>query len=237
LFVLAIDSSEQYSCVAVIEVKEDQCLLKAEKTATTSVSASESLLPLVDEALYASGLALSEIQAFAVGVGPGSFTGIRIGMATAQTLAQVQEKPLIAVSSLKALLFSHNGFDRSDLGQNAVMVNAYQGFVFAGWYNKERQWNEEAIYPNELVESFSHVAEVYGSGADKYHHVFSTQIQTKLVPAVKITPSGLAKATTEKIYTEGSSCLCSYKEIKAKYMRPSQADINLAQHRNQKGNI
>jgi len=61
------------------------------------------LLLLVEEALDAAGASWDDIERIAVGVGPGSFTGLRIGIATARGLAQARNLPLIGVSSLAAL--------------------------------------------------------------------------------------------------------------------------------------
>ena len=64
---------------------------------------SVNLLPVMQEVLERAGVARDELSAVAVGLGPGSFTGIRIGLTVAKTLAYVLGKPLVGVSSLKAL--------------------------------------------------------------------------------------------------------------------------------------
>lgn len=65
-------------------------------------SLSRRLMGEIDTLLSAEGLALEDVSAFAVGVGPGSFTGVRVGVTTARTLAQVTGKPLVGIGTLDA---------------------------------------------------------------------------------------------------------------------------------------
>src|SRR5262249_35815964 len=69
----------------------------------------ERLLPDVDELLADAGVALEEIEGFAVGIGPGSFTGVRIGVATVKTWADVLQKPVVGVLSLDAVAAEYAG--------------------------------------------------------------------------------------------------------------------------------
>ena len=81
------------------------------------------LLPLVEEVLVAAGAGWEQIERIAVGVGPGSFTGLRLGIATARGLAQARDLPVVGVSSLAAL---------ADGGDAALaVIDARRGEVFA----------------------------------------------------------------------------------------------------------
>jgi len=81
------------------------------------------LLPLVEEVLVAAGAGWEQIERIAVGVGPGSFTGLRLGIATARGLAQARDIPVVGVSSLAAL---------ADGGDAALaVIDARRGEVFA----------------------------------------------------------------------------------------------------------
>ena len=64
---------------------------------------SERLMPMVERLLTGAGLELDDLDGVVVSVGPGSFTGLRIGMATAKGLCVASEKPLVAVSTLEAI--------------------------------------------------------------------------------------------------------------------------------------
>ena len=97
--ILAIDTSSQVSSVAVAS----EGRLSAEIAMQARLTHSETLMPHIEQALRMAGLAKEELAGIAVSVGPGSFTGLRIGMATAKAMAYALGIPLVGVSSLQAL--------------------------------------------------------------------------------------------------------------------------------------
>ena len=103
--ILGIDSSGLVASVAVVE---DQHLL-GEYTVNYKKTHSQTLLPMLDEVARMIELELSSIDAIAVAGGPGSFTGLRIGSATAKGLGLALEKPLISVPTVDALAFNLAG--------------------------------------------------------------------------------------------------------------------------------
>ena len=96
---LSIDTSSDVCSVAILE---DDKLIK-ELNITDSKTHSENLMPLIDKLFNETGLKLSEMQAIACSIGPGSFTGIRIGIATVKAMAQVYNLPVVGVTSLETL--------------------------------------------------------------------------------------------------------------------------------------
>jgi tRNA threonylcarbamoyladenosine biosynthesis protein TsaB len=97
--VLALDTSTATARVAVV-AEGGRALAAGERTAPRH---SASLMPLVDEVLRASGLRLADLGAIACGRGPGSFTGLRVGLAVGKGLALGAGRPLVLASSLEAL--------------------------------------------------------------------------------------------------------------------------------------
>lgn len=96
---LAFDSSTPTGSVAVLS----QGRVLAELTLSVSRTHSEHLMPAVEEVVATSGLELRELEALAVGTGPGSYTGIRIGLGTAMGLAYALDLPVVGISTLEAI--------------------------------------------------------------------------------------------------------------------------------------
>ena len=105
--ILAIDSS---GLVASVAVTEDDSLI-AEYTTNYKKTHSQTLLPMLDEVKKMIELDLSCIDAIAVSAGPGSFTGLRIGSATAKGLGLALDKPIISVPTVDALAMNVYGTD------------------------------------------------------------------------------------------------------------------------------
>lgn len=102
--ILAFDSSSRTGTIALIEEKEKNIELLGEWTLSVDNSFhSERLLWGIHQLLESAKTPIEAVDFFAVGVGPGSFTGLRIGITTARTLAHTLRKPLLGVSSLAAL--------------------------------------------------------------------------------------------------------------------------------------
>jgi tRNA threonylcarbamoyladenosine biosynthesis protein TsaB len=108
--VLGVDSASSYPSAAVIE--EGQLLSETiHRPSSCSGSAavgsrndhSENLLPLIDQALRASALTLHDIDGYAVAIGPGSFTGLRVGLSTIMGLAYGSSIPVAGISTLHAI--------------------------------------------------------------------------------------------------------------------------------------
>jgi tRNA threonylcarbamoyladenosine biosynthesis protein TsaB len=129
MLLLALDTSTFIGTVAVVRDGE----LLAEWSASVRATHGETLLPHVARAVELAGVELGEIDAFAVGIGPGSFTGVRIGVATAKGLALAQQKPIVGVSSLRILA---RGFGVGG-GVVAPLLDAHKGEVYAALYGHD----------------------------------------------------------------------------------------------------
>ena len=124
--VLAIDSSGLTATVAVVE--DEQTI--AEYTVNYKKTHSQTLLPMIDEVKKMIDLDLSSIDAIAVSGGPGSFTGLRIGSATAKGLGLALGKPLIHVPTVDAL--AYNVYGCGDL--ICPIMDARRKQVYTGLY-------------------------------------------------------------------------------------------------------
>lgn len=123
--VLALDTSSLMSTCSVIE---DNKLL-GEYSLNQDMSHSEKLVPMIREVLSNLDFKIEDIDLYAVATGPGSFTGLRIGVATMKGFAQVFDKPVVGVSTLEAMAYNINSRDIIvpiiDARRNRVYVGVY----------------------------------------------------------------------------------------------------------------
>lgn len=124
--IVAIDSS---GLVASVAVTEDDNLI-AEYTTNYKKTHSQTLLPMLDEVKKMIELDLSTLDAIAVSAGPGSFTGLRIGSATAKGLGLALNKPLIGVPTVDALAMNLYGTDQII----CPLMDARRSQVYTGIY-------------------------------------------------------------------------------------------------------
>ena len=131
--ILAIDTSGKVASVALAE--DGRFLDTIEKN--TNLSHSQAVLPVCMELLEKNGLALKDIDCFATVVGPGSFTGLRIGIAAAKGFAMMLDKPLVGVSSLECVAYE-SGID----GRVCALIKSREKEYFFGVYEITRERTE-----------------------------------------------------------------------------------------------
>lgn len=124
--ILGIESSSMVASVALLTDE----LITVEYTVNYKKTHSQTLLPMIDTVASMVELDLSELDAIAVSGGPGSFTGLRIGAATAKGLGLALDKPLIHVPTVDALAYNMYGCE----GLVCPMMDARRGQVYAGIY-------------------------------------------------------------------------------------------------------
>ena len=125
--ILGMDSSGLVASVAIVE----NDILVAEYTVNHKKTHSQTLLPMLDELTKMTELELESIDAIAVAAGPGSFTGLRIGVATVKALGLALEKPIVAVPTCHGLAYNMWGTDKVvcpilDARRNQVYTGVYQ---------------------------------------------------------------------------------------------------------------
>jgi tRNA threonylcarbamoyladenosine biosynthesis protein TsaB len=120
--VLSLDTSAEVCSAAVC----DGSRLIAEMTVNTGNTHSQTLLPVIEQILKISGVSLDEIDLYSCSTGPGSFTGVRIGVATLKGIAYGKNKPCVSVSTLEALAYNLVGYD----GIICPVMNARRNQVY-----------------------------------------------------------------------------------------------------------
>ncbi|HBT20768.1 MAG TPA: tRNA (adenosine(37)-N6)-threonylcarbamoyltransferase complex dimerization subunit type 1 TsaB [Peptococcaceae bacterium] len=226
MYVLAVNSATSVASVAVVNEEK----VVSEFFLNTSKTHSERLMPLIDELLKYSDLKLSDIDAFAVAIGPGSFTGLRIGLATVKGLAFFTEKPVVGVSTLDGLaanlpyiggLICPVIYSKSNEVYAAVYINSACGL--------ERISPYLAVSPEKLVlllEKFDkRKITLLGDALD----MFNENMLKRLGAGLKIAPKEhrIPKASTigclgmEKLK---KGCIDKLEELVPFYIRASAAE-------------
>jgi tRNA threonylcarbamoyladenosine biosynthesis protein TsaB len=164
---LGLDTSSRDASIAVL--KDEDVLLEYNFTSRDNMSAI--LVPSLDFILKTLGLQIAQIDVFGICIGPGLFTGIRIGMATLKGVAFAERKPVVGVISLKALAYKF-----ADTEKNIIsLIDAKKGEVYLGGYCFNNNKFVELIPPCllkiadivPLVAKFPDKIFV-GSGAEKH---------------------------------------------------------------------
>ena len=227
---LALDSSGIVASVALVE---DDVLL-AEYTVNYKKTHSQTLLPMLDEIVKMTEMDLGTIDAIAVAAGPGSFTGLRIGSATAKGLGLALEKPLVAVPTLEAL--AYNLFDAGELV--CPIMDARRQQVYTGIYRFENHRmvtcrEQEAVACTELIGQLNEFGEpviFLGDGVP----VFRELIERESKVPVSFAPASCSRQRAACVaalglvyYREGR--IQTAMEHRPDYLRVSQAERERAE--------
>lgn len=232
MYILAIETTGPHGSVALIS---DRAQLAAHKESKESMSHLKDLMPMIRDMMEEVGADKDDIYAIACDVGPGSFTGIRIGVSTARALAQIWGVPCIKVSSLSSAILKKRpeGMDFYDTVV-CVILNARrrQVYGFIDGYLEEGPWmiddviriaKEEICGSKEIL--------FYGDGIDSYGNILNeafegTEVRYRFAPeairyqdACEIAQVGLFK------YTDHQTV--DYKELLPEYMREAEAETKL----------
>ncbi|MEG1256788.1 tRNA (adenosine(37)-N6)-threonylcarbamoyltransferase complex dimerization subunit type 1 TsaB [Clostridium sp.] len=191
--ILALDSATECATAAII----DDNKLLGEIIFNYKKQHSVIMMPMIDSLLKNCGLSVADIDGFAISNGPGSFTGLRIGMSTIKGLVQATEKPFISISSLDGL--ANNLFNID--GIICPIIDALRGNVYTNFYRFE---NDKLITLDEpqllSVEEVINKCKVFnekitfiGDGTYKFRDTLSSSLSN-----ASITPShlNLAKASS-----------------------------------------
>ncbi|MGV8072984.1 MAG: tRNA (adenosine(37)-N6)-threonylcarbamoyltransferase complex dimerization subunit type 1 TsaB [Syntrophobacteraceae bacterium] len=141
--ILAVDTSTSSGSVALL----DEMRVMAEWTLHSAQTHNRRLLKTVELLLKEVGWAASEVDAFAATVGPGSFTGVRIGLTTMKTLAWALNKPLIGIASLDALAFPL-GFSSYPV---CPLIDARKKEVYCAVFSREADGSLRKVEPYQVI--------------------------------------------------------------------------------------
>lgn len=222
MLTLALDTSQIRGSVVLFE---SPSRILSDGAGSTSIVHSEGLLSLIHQVLERGEKTLDEVACLACGVGPGSFTGIRVGMATMKAFAQVQNKPLVGFSSLRALALSYSKTHDCVV----PVVNAYQQSMFIGSFegadaqNASGRWVDRSIGPSQLSSlKFSTTPVFVGSGTKVFRSALSQAFPGAECHDLEVEPIGIVRA-----FAEVPKDTSSYLDVHANYIRLSAAEAKL----------
>ena len=161
--ILAISTSSK---AVSISLNKSGSML-AEPICSDGLSHTKTLMPMIDELFSSFSVSCNDINCFAVDTGPGSFTGVRIGVATANGLALGSNKPIVGVSSLLAL-----SYQQPNISPIVSIIDAHNNNVYAAIYNnKQERMAPCALTIDELIEKIPPNAICVGDGALAYQQL------------------------------------------------------------------
>ena len=138
-------------CMAATAAIMNEKIMVAQTVINQNKTHSQIMMPQIEQMFKAAEVEPSAIDAFAAAVGPGSFTGVRIGVATAKALAQAANKPCVAVSTLEALAFSSKYFDGIICPVLDARRNQVYNALFYGGKEMKRLTDDRALALDELL--------------------------------------------------------------------------------------
>ncbi len=188
---------------------------------------SQKIMPMIEFMANQADISISDIDCFAAAVGPGSFTGVRIGVATAKALAHASEKPCVAVSTLHALANNVSEFD----GIICPILDARRGQVYNALFrgrSLERICDDRACSIEELCTELktSHDDIIFlGDGVAAFGEYIKETLGERAVFAQRMDRMNLAASVAEIGYQKMQKGeTCKYSDFVPEYLRLSQAE-------------
>lgn len=226
--ILALESSGLVASVAVVEDGK----MIGEYTTNFKKTHSQTLLPMLDELVKTLELDLNDIDAIAVCAGPGSFTGLRIGSATAKGLGLALNKPLIGIPTVDGIAYNLYGTERVI----CPLMDARRQQVYTGLYTFEKDefkvlTSQKAVAVAEIIDEINALGRpviFLGDGVPVYKDIIETcvQVDYTFAPAhVAYQRAGAIGALAEIYYAQGR--LETASEHRPDYLRLSQAEREL----------
>jgi tRNA threonylcarbamoyladenosine biosynthesis protein TsaB len=166
--ILSVDTATAYQSVAIL----DEAIVLAEVSRDAEGSHAKSLLLSIDEALRTAGLALSDLDGFALSIGPGSFTGLRVGLATMLGFRTIVGKPIVTVPTLEALAWNLRSFR----GRICPILKSRKNEVYWACYEwlsdhrLHRLIPEQVASPDEVAASLPYPVVLMGDGCEAHGH-------------------------------------------------------------------
>ncbi len=221
--ILALDTASRTCSAALME---DRALV-AEWSLGNGRTHATHLMIMIDQILRISGVAITDVDGFAVSRGPGSFTGLRIGISTIKALALSMEKPLVGVSSLDALAFQASYFP----GLICALLDARKGEVYEAKFRYvkgkiQKLGPERVCAPLAAVSDIHEPCLLIGDGAVAYADEIGRSLGENLRMAT-VTDNAI-RAATVAMLAHDRFCAGDADDLacfEPRYIRKSEAEM------------
>ena len=223
--ILGIDSSGLVASAAIADEKN----IIAEFTVNNKQTHSQTLLPMREKVVDMSGIELEQIDAIAIAAGPGSFTGLRIGSATAKGIGLALKKPVVSVPTLEGLAYRVSVFD----GIICPIMDARRNQVYTGIYKMDKGnlvclSEQKAVDIHEIMEELEKYDEkviFLGDGVEVQRETIEKEFKKEycFAPIHLSKQSAAAVAVLGDIYFNQGKAEDAA-EHKPIYLRKSQAE-------------
>lgn len=186
MLILGLDASAVAGSCALCDVGEEKSVIIAESFVNTKQTHSQTLLPMVEAMMKNAGVSLDKVELAAVTNGPGSFTGIRIGVAAVKGLAYALGVPCVGVSTLHALAYNLAGFDGIACAVMDARCNQFYNALFTvgkgtpGRITPDRAISAEDL-TSELLKHEDKRIILVGDGAELAYKLLK-DVKTELAP-------------------------------------------------------
>ena len=203
--ILALETSAAACSAALCQ---DGTLL-AQSWQNSGLTHSRTLLPLVDSMLKNCGASLKEVEVIAVAAGPGSFTGLRIGLSAVKGMAHALGKSCVGVSTLEALAWNLSGMDAAVCPVlDARCSQVYTALFRSGGDFPERLAGDEAVSLSALEERLKKFGErvfLVGDGAEMCYNMFKDRVANLTLPspALRFPRASSAALAAGRAYLRG----------------------------------
>lgn len=223
-YILSLDTTSKFSSISISKGEKTQI----EYNFTTNDNLSSMLIPTIKFLIETINLDLNDIDVFGIAIGPGSFTGIRVGLSTIKGLLFEKKKPVVPVVTLKALAYKHIDSNYPII----PVIDAKREEVYIAGYNFSNQSKTEIIPPQLIniknfktkLSPFSNLNFI-GTGAEKYRDFIKTNFKkSKIKTRTFFIASEICKISYKEFFNK--NFVLDLQDLKPFYLRKPDAEQN-----------
>lgn len=222
MLILGIDSTALTASAAVADIRDGEVRTYSVFTVKNKLTHSETLLPMAEQALAVYDARAEDLELLAVNAGPGSFTGVRIGVATVKGLAFARGIPCAAVSTLEALAEPFSGID----GVVCAAMDARRGQFYTALFAGGERLTQDDCLSAEGIKALlaERSGRVYlcGDGASLLASQLAEERISVINPVIRDQNALATALCGEKLFRAGKAV--SGKELRPVYLRLPQAE-------------